>query len=157
MKCRRALAWVFGTLLVGDLAACGGAAEPPRAPGAAQPREPATVEEAQEDIAHAKAELFGGSSSKALEAPSQPGAPGAGTPSPPPPTSQTGSEDSRKSSSAVSEETRPSACDRPCRALGSMRRAVEALCRMTGPDDARCVDARRTLTESEARVGVCRC
>lgn len=156
MKRRRALAWVFGTIFVSGLAACGGVDEPARAPGAVPPREPATVEEAQEDIAHAKAELFG-SSSKALEAPSQPGAPGAGTPPPSPPTSQTGSEDSRKSSSAASEETRPSACDKPCRALGSMRRAVEALCRMTGPGDARCVDARRTLTESEARVGACRC
>jgi hypothetical protein len=34
---------------------------------------------------------------------------------------------------------------------------VTALCRMTGPEDARCVDARRTLADSQARIAQCSC
>jgi hypothetical protein len=45
----------------------------------------------------------------------------------------------------------------PCRALTSMRSAVTALCRMTGNEDARCVDAKRTLADSEGRISPCSC
>jgi hypothetical protein len=38
-----------------------------------------------------------------------------------------------------------------------MRRAVAALCRMTGEEDARCEDAKKTLNESESRVARCHC
>jgi hypothetical protein len=38
-----------------------------------------------------------------------------------------------------------------------MRRAVAALCRMAGEADARCEDAKHTLSESEQRVAACGC
>jgi hypothetical protein len=38
-----------------------------------------------------------------------------------------------------------------------MRRAVDALCAMTGDTDHRCVDARRILTESTTRLATCKC
>jgi hypothetical protein len=38
-----------------------------------------------------------------------------------------------------------------------MRRSVEALCRLAGDGDARCVDARGTLARSEQRVARCGC
>ena len=48
-------------------------------------------------------------------------------------------------------------CDRVCRALGSMRRAVEGLCEMTGDDDDRCESARGRLADNEARVSGAGC
>jgi hypothetical protein len=41
--------------------------------------------------------------------------------------------------------------------MSSMRRAVEAICRMAGDADARCTDARKTLKDSEAKVAGCGC
>jgi hypothetical protein len=38
-----------------------------------------------------------------------------------------------------------------------MRRSVEALCDLTGPEDTRCVNAKKTLAESRAKVGPCTC
>jgi hypothetical protein len=126
------------------VAACGGAA-PAKSPEASEsmdraapePRTPRTIEEAQDQIARARASLDG-SKTKATEpsAPSAEKAPQGG---------------------AVREEKPVDLCGSPCRALASMTRAVEALCRMTGDADNRCVDARRTLDESTARVSSCRC
>lgn len=48
-------------------------------------------------------------------------------------------------------------CDTACRALASMARAVDTLCGLTGPDDERCVAARRRLDESQRRLSVCSC
>lgn len=45
-----------------------------------------------------------------------------------------------------------SACSRVCRALGSMRRSVDAICRLAGDSDARCKDARGVLDKSGRRV-----
>jgi hypothetical protein len=122
-------------------AGCGGGALP-QSPGAvrgvekaAEP-EPATVEEAQAQIDRARAALAGApaepSTSAVTEAPSK-----AETPD------------------TAADERR--SCAAACRAIASMRRAVEALCRMTGATDARCTDARKTLSDSEARVARCGC
>ena len=134
---------------VAALTACGGAPEAvsPSAPAAKSPDEsrsttgePGSIEEAQTQIATARAQL-GGDGSPGRIAPQ----------SAPPPASD----------SATRPSTPPSAppdrCGSPCRALGSMRRAVTALCRMTGNEDARCTDAKRTLRESEGRVAPCSC
>lgn len=43
-------------------------------------------------------------------------------------------------------------CQRLCAALGSMRRSVENVCRLTGEGDARCSGARNRLKNSEQRV-----
>jgi hypothetical protein len=123
------------------LTACGGAAPEaasPSTPAAKSPdesrsttAEPGSIEEAQTQIATARAQLGGDGG------PSRPAAP-----------------------PAADSAARPGAQDRcggPCRALSSMRRAVTALCRMTGNDDARCADAKRTLIESEGRVAPCSC
>jgi hypothetical protein len=48
-------------------------------------------------------------------------------------------------------------CASPCRALASMKRAVEALCRMTGESDTKCVDARKTLADNVGKTASCKC
>jgi len=61
-------------------------------------------------------------------------------------------------SAPESESTsRIDACATPCHAIASMRRAVDAICRMAGAQDARCVAARKTLSDDEARVAPCGC
>ncbi|AKV03417.1 hypothetical protein AKJ09_10080 [Labilithrix luteola] len=138
----------LATVLVGAVVvACGGAPEAtaPSSYGRPETTEPATIAEAQDQIAHAAEELR---------------APGAAQPSAPPADHTGVSSDSaiREPSAAPRAEAKSeSACASQCRALASMRRAVTALCRMTGADDARCKDATRTLTTSEQRVSACSC
>lgn len=43
-------------------------------------------------------------------------------------------------------------CQRVCVAIASMRRSVDAVCRLAGDDDDRCSRARGTLDRSEGRV-----
>lgn len=45
-----------------------------------------------------------------------------------------------------------SQCGRACRALASMRRSVQGLCRLTGDTNERCTKARRRLAEAGTRV-----
>ena len=91
--------------------------------------EPATVEEAERAIADAKDRLSGNrSAADVAKGPSEP-----------------------MSGSAARE------CQTPCNAIASMKRAVGALCRLTGDDDTRCRDARQTLKDSEARASACVC
>lgn len=129
------------------VAACGGAEPAPRspdretsvAPSDREEPEPRTVEEALDQIARAedsltatkKSEPSSESTSVAREPP-QPGG-------------------------AARAEASFDACGGPCRALASMKRAVDALCRMTGDADTRCVDARRTLADNTSRVASCKC
>jgi hypothetical protein len=137
------------------LAACGGAGEakaPAKMSEPESPREPSSVEEAQEQIERARADLsLSAESSKKSEAdkdsarPPSPGGAGSTGSSTPPPR-----EESSRAAPADS-------CGQSCRALSSMRRAVSALCRMTGEEDARCADAKKTLVESESRVARCHC
>jgi hypothetical protein len=157
MNAPPSLAPVFAlTLALGALViACGGAAPAPKSPTSmpedteAEPdpdAEPETIEEAEAAIAYARAALEGGPGDgleAADEAPSQPGASPTAEPAPAAP-------------------PRPKApgrdpCASPCRAIASMRRAVSALCRMTGDEDPRCEEARKTLEGSEARVQRCGC
>ena len=62
-----------------------------------------------------------------------------------------------RAESVTKEE--PSPCDRACRALQSMTTAVNAICRMTGSDDARCAQAKSTLEKNResASVRTCGC
>lgn len=129
------------------VAACGGGAPPakePREPDV--PRTPTTVEEAEEQIARAKAELEGEPRAK-TEADGLSAAP-----PPPPPAAE-----SRTAEPSPTGERAEPACASPCRAIASMRRAVEALCRLAGESDDRCAGAKRTLEGSEARVAACKC
>lgn len=140
---------------------CAAAAAGAKAPEEA---EPTTVEEAQAQLDRSRADIEsamgpqGGTPGAAGAAtPSQPSAPptpsltqAAPLTSPPPPPAEALSSESQSSSGA-------SACVTACRAIASMRRAVSAICRMAGSQDARCVDARKTLSDDEARVAPCGC
>jgi hypothetical protein len=166
--------------VVGSLAACGGAGEArspakasepdgtsPASPERGRYKEATSVEDAQQQIAAAKAELAN-VSSRTESAPAKSGTfarpPGGGDAdrpadtSPPAPPMQSRKPSSPESSvTDSSRNTGDERCTSPCRALASMRRAVNALCRMTGTDDTRCADAKRTLVESEGRVSPCSC
>lgn len=168
---RRHVLWLSSIACTSlTIVACGGGAEyPPRAPDAKMEREadPATIEEAQARIERARASLGGATFSGP--------ATGATSPAPPPSPVTPGSADastdqpaktgeppkasSKKPHSEPNESVQRSEdrCSSPCRALVSMRRAVAALCRMTGDADARCVDAKKTLSDSEGRVSPCSC
>src|SRR4051812_32429839 len=113
----------------GGAEAAGGAPSSPasRAEKAAPEPQPRSVEEAQEQIARARLALDGSPSGAAEKA----DAPAPKAPSP---------------QSSTPTESSVDRCGGPCRAIESMRRAVEALCRMAGDTDKRCVDARKTLS-----------
>ena len=142
---RRAI-FVFGFSFFGVGCGAGGMppAEPaspapaPGMPGEIAPRSP---EEAQQRIDHARSEIDRATSKSAPEHPSTDVAPNPPTKPPSDPLSAGAA----------------SPCSTPCRALGSMRRAVESLCELTGTSDARCVNAKRTLVESQTKVGPCSC
>lgn len=133
------------------LAGCGGGggaasvASPPQAAPKAEESSPTTIEEAEAQIARAKDDLAT-SAKKARDFDVTP---------PPPPAPP--ADEPRSPSSARSEPVHAPQCVSPCRALASMRRAVDALCRLAGDADARCTDARKTLQDSAARVATCRC
>lgn len=140
-----AFALAFSSLAMGCGAAAMPAAEPSSdrfAPGVPPESPPRSAEEAQQRIDRARSEIDG---SKAAVSPA----------------SKTPTTDVAPSMQPVPES--PSAagavapCSTPCRALGSMRRAVESLCELTGSADTRCVNAKKTLTESQAKVGPCSC
>jgi hypothetical protein len=161
-------------LLVGVLGAtaiaCAGG-RPSAAPGTdTRPRaegpEPTTVEEAQADIDRWRQVLLPAQASTTTLSPSRaPSADHAPSPTtaPAPPTagaSQTTSEAAESKSEGPrggASDAPSNQCVTPCRAIASMRRSVVALCRLSGEDDTRCVDARKTLTESEQRVVSCGC
>lgn len=145
---RRSTSKVLGAAaLTFGIAACGGAASPEsRAPAPQSPAgghaEPTTIEDAEAQIAAARADLERSPERDDL-------AKSAEEPKP---------RDREKKAPAESADGRvEDRCGGPCRALASMRRAVDALCRMTGDSDDRCVRGRRTLAESTSRIRSCTC
>lgn len=130
-------------------AGCGASAPPAESPASAapEPAAPTTIAEAQEQIARASAELDA-LAGRAVAAPESGGYPSA--------TASERASDEHETRAAASASP-PDPCASPCRALASMRRAVDALCRMTDDDDERCTEARRTLRESTERVASCGC
>ncbi len=136
------------------LAACGGGSPDAKSPARAVHEEPeaeaSSVEEAQQQIAAARAELA--RAPMAFKAEATHPSTGSTTVPTSPGSSPAPSADARKAGAGGDDR-----CASPCRALASMRRAVGALCRMTGADDARCLDAKRTLSESEGRAASCSC
>ena len=133
------------------LAACttGCAAEKAGAPApvVTPAPEPSTLEEAQAQLARAHAQL-GGAPTDALHADSggSPGGGGAAAESTPRSTAEPPAEDARRSPCAVA-----------CSAIASMKRAVDAICRMAGEGDSRCVEARKTLADDDTKVARCAC
>ena len=146
MSLRHAIA---SAALVALAVGCGGAyKEPSTTPTTPQPTpsarpaepdtpEPTTVDEALEQIRVAKGRLTPPHDAAPTKPTAQPG------PHPAP-----GTQEPLHAGSA---------CGDGCRAITSMRRAVTALCRMTGDDDARCKDARETLQSREAKLASCGC
>ena len=51
----------------------------------------------------------------------------------------------------------PSPCEVACRALASMARAADAVCRLAGPDDPRCLSARKRVEDATTRAQACSC
>ena len=161
--------WLGAGVVLAALGGCAAESKAPASPatGGAAPKaevleaEPATIEEAQARLERARA-LLGGVV-PGLSAPST----GAGTTSttaaptlPPAGTRETESTRGTLQSAGkagADEDQRRSRCATPCNAIASIRRAVEAICRMAGADDARCTDARKTLADSEAKVSPCGC
>ena len=158
---RSRFAWaIFAALLV----ACGGAASEsaPKAPSSspssvdAPAGEPQTIEEAQAELERARVALSGAASG---------GAAGMSTTAP----------TSTPSGGAAQSPTRPaqpqsaapapqgagasaaSTCDQVCRAITSMRRAKDAICRLAGPADARCADAQKKVADGETNAISCSC
>lgn len=149
--------------LARTLAACGAAQREPTAPATAPPpssiaaheaegRAPETVDEARAAIERARRDIDALSPGGPSDAP----AAAAQSPAAEAPTAQpaevAGRAEARPGSGAAS-----SSCARACSALASMRRAVDALCRMSGDADASCVDAKKTLDSSTARAARCAC
>lgn len=134
-----------------------GVPSPPRpepaaegAPTEREPRdspeaEPRSIEEAEELIERARKRLALANVGGRLDAPSDASADADG--------SSSTSEAPAKASAVRQDDM----CRESCRALASMKRAVNALCRMTRDDDARCVGARRTLDENVKRIAPCAC
>jgi hypothetical protein len=159
LRARRHVA-ALGLLLSGASAcAAGGGAG--AAKFAAEP-EPSTVEEAQAQLSRAREQIEGPPASRVSVGAPATGAAGAGgaTPAPAAPPVAPASI-SATSAADASMESAPSpradACALPCHAIASMRRAVDAICRMAGAQDARCVEARKTLSDDEVRVAPCGC
>jgi len=109
--------------------------------------EPSTLEEAQAQLERAHAQL-GGEAAGGLHADTG-GGPGGGGATPEA-TTKTPAE-------PVEQDVRKSPCATACSALASMRRAVDAICRMAGEGDPRCVEARKTLADDDARIARCGC
>jgi hypothetical protein len=135
------------------LAACGGAAPPPLqtpAPAGAgaaastggDDEEPRSIEEAQAQLARARADLDGRPREAEKAHDTSTGVRPGKAPNAPSPESATKNAD---------------ACADACRAIRSMRKAVGAICRMAGDTDPRCSDARATLATSEKRSAACGC
>lgn len=170
------LSTVITSISVVAVAACGGAGagEPAKSPAQQETMddvrdgELTSIEQAEKAIARAKVELAAAGagdgaaatgSAKAAEAPADTSASPEAEPAPSPATPQAaepraGTRAEAPSKSALAGADR---CASPCRAIASMRRAVTALCRMTGDDDTRCVEAKHTLTDSEKRIDGCSC
>lgn len=140
LRVRRLLLGIGSSLIA---VGCG-SAPAPNAPTMPAENSPRTVEDAELAIARARSEIdaFAGS---------------AKTPANEPSTSPTEAPKKPPSAPLSASPSTDAACSTPCRALASMRRAVGALCELTGEADARCTEAKKTLAESTSRVGACVC
>lgn len=81
---------------------------------------------------------------------------GAAAPEAPPPGGHAAAK-ARAAGAGPSPAGAVAGCEAACRALSSLRRAAEAICRLTAADDRRCVEARATVSRSETRAAACQC
>jgi hypothetical protein len=81
-----------------------------------------------------------------------PADPAAGAPAPPPPMAPAEPSAAPTSGGESAEREAEQRCAIACRALGSMKRAAEHVCRAAGSTDVRCARARDRVTSASARV-----
>ena len=154
----RASTWLACSFVATALVACGGAAESsaPKSPssveGPAGAAEPQTVEEAQAELERARAALGApGTGASGLA--------GAAAPSASPPSSST------TAPAPVAPQMVPqgggaqaaTTCSEVCRAVTSMHHAKDAICRLAGPTDPRCADAKKKVADGDAQAVSCSC
>jgi hypothetical protein len=105
------------------------------------PREnagPQTIEQAEQEIAAARAQMDAAPRAQMATQAQEDGQPTMAGAAPPP-------------------APQESDCARMCRAFASMQRAQAALCRMAGEHDPRCTEAKKTVAASAQRVAGCGC
>jgi hypothetical protein len=158
--------WTGLCLLVG---ACGGTlaeSPPPATPTSAQApaeeaeREPTTLADAEALLEQARADL----DRLALNEPgAPPAAAGAAAPSAAPAPASSRDEASRADKSASAEQASPppakqaNACETACKALSSLTRASDAVCRLDSDGGKRCERARQIREDASQRVASCGC
>ncbi len=146
MSVRRGHGMVVGLLL---LAGCGAVpgprqSQPPVAP------EPSTIEEAQARLDQEEARLKRLALTKKETYASPP-------PSAPAPVATATATAEAPASPQAGGRAEEGGCQDACRALSSMKRAADTICRLAGPEDARCQTARRRVQEGEERTSTCGC
>lgn len=113
----------------------------------------ASVAEAQEALTRAGKDFDTAVAARA-KAPiaDKPPTAGQSTPTAPNPTTP-------KNDAVPAQQTEPqsSPCATGCKALASMQRATDSICRMTSESDERCVSARKKVTDSTAKLSGCGC
>lgn len=113
----------------------------------------ASVAEAQEALARAGKDFDTAVVARA-KAPiaDKPPTAGQSTPTAPNPTTP-------KNDAVPTQQTdaQSSPCATGCKALASMQRATDSICRMTSESDERCVNARKKVTDSTAKLSGCGC
>jgi hypothetical protein len=136
--------------------------QPQSSAGYAQPaksaedqRTYASVAEAQDALARAGKDFDAVVVARA-KAPSADKPPTAGqsTPTAPPPSTPKNDASPTQQTDAQSAS---SPCATACKALASMQRATDSICRMTSESDERCVAARKKVADSTAKLGSCGC
>jgi len=154
MKRSSLLAYSF---FAAALVACGGAeSAAPKAPSSVdQPstvQEPQTIEEAQAQLERARASLSGTNAGAGAVA-----TPGA-TPTQPPSSSTAAPPTVSPQVPQAGAGAQPTTtCDSVCRAVTSMHHAMDAICRLAGPADARCTDAKKKVADGDAQAASCSC
>ncbi|RYE83428.1 MAG: hypothetical protein EOO75_19350 [Myxococcales bacterium] len=133
---------------------------------------PATIEEAQAQLDREEGRLrrltgqpqtAAGTTPPSLSgglAPAPPPLPPPAPPAPEPsPTTSSDRKADRESSHVDGSRERAAAesCRDACRALSSMRRAADTVCRLAGEGDERCQSARRRVHDGEGQTGTCQC
>jgi hypothetical protein len=113
---------------------------------------PTTVEEAQAQVDRAHVQLGGVLASVGTQATGAAGGPAGGPTAAEPRDATTGSVDMSRQG-----EPKQEPCATACRAIASMQRAVDTICRIAGADDRRCLDARKTLADDSAKTARCGC
>ncbi len=118
------------------------------------------VEGGRSTGATTKAEPAGGVKQADKAAPESPPPPS--PPRPAPPAADMPMSDDRalktgKKDAASEEQDEAAPCRQACRAYASLRRAVDAVCRLAGDPSEKCTSARDRQKEIEGRVTSCGC